>query len=278
MYRRLYCPPRKERRRLKHALTIANAFALATVAVGAVLSAGCGASFNDSPVSLAAGDIPDPKAGAGLSSDAGATPQASVADLSRAADKYTSMSKPGSAAYKIGPQDVLEISVFKVPELSKSVQVADSGSINLPLVGEVPTAGKTAQELERDLTKKLGAKYLQSPQVTVFVKEYNSQRVTVDGAVKKPGVYPIRGETSLVQAIAMAEGTDVNRASTDVVIFRTTNAKRSAARFDLGEIHAGRVEDPKLQQGDVIVVDTSTAKLVLNVLIRAPFSTFVPLL
>jgi polysaccharide export outer membrane protein len=99
----------------------------------------------------------------------------------------TAVTDPSSSAYKIGPLDVLDISVFKVAELSKSVQVADGGTINLPLVGEVPAAGKTAQEVETDLTAKLGAKYLQSPQVTVFVKEYNSQRVTVDGAVKKPG-------------------------------------------------------------------------------------------
>ena len=105
----------------------------------------------------------------------------------------------------------MDVSVFKVPELSKSVQVADTGTINLPLVGEVPAAGKTAQEVEQDLTKKLGAKYLQNPQVTVFVKEYNSQRVTIEGAVKKPGVYPVRGKTSLLQFIAMAEGSGSGR-------------------------------------------------------------------
>jgi polysaccharide export outer membrane protein len=253
--------------------------ALAALVAGAVLLGGCGASLNGEPsAGLAANEIPDPKASAGLSTEAGATPAASNAALARAADKFTSMSTPGSKAYKVGPQDVLEVSVFKVPDLSKTVQVADSGTINLPLVGEIPAAGRTAQEIERDLTKKLGSKYLQAPQVTVFVKEFNSQRVTVDGAVKKPGVYPIRGETSLVQAVAMAEGLDTNRASSDVVIFRTINGKRSAARFDLDEIHKGTVEDPKLEQGDVIVVDTSTAKLVLNVLLRAPFSTFVPLL
>ncbi len=218
---------------------------------------------SDPAIALASNEIADPKAGAGLSTEAVAAPAASSsAQAGRTLISSPRCRRPGNAAYKIGPQDVLDISVFKVAELSKTVQVADSGSINLPLVGEIPAAGKTAQDIERDLTKKLGAKYLQSPQVTVFVKEYNSQRVTVDGAVKKPGVYPIRGKTSLVQIIAMAEGLDSNRASSDVVVFRNVDGKRSAARFDLDEIRAGRAEDPVMQQGDVVVVDTSTAKLV----------------
>ena len=75
---------------------------------------------------------------------------------------------PTTSGYKIGAMDVLDISVFQVPELTKSVQVADTGTINLPLIGEVVVAGKTAQQVERDLTTKLGAKYLQNPQVTVY--------------------------------------------------------------------------------------------------------------
>ena len=102
--------------------------------------------------------------------------------------------------------DVLDISVFQVPELTKSVQVADTGTINLPLVGEIAVVGKTAQQVERDLTARLGAKYLQNPQVTVYVKEYNSQQVTISGEIKKPGVFPLKGNTSLLQLIALAGG------------------------------------------------------------------------
>ena len=93
-----------------------------------------------------------------------------------------------TAGYKIGAMDVLDISVFQVPELTKSVQVADTGTINLPLVGEIAVVGKTPQQVERDLIARLGAKYLQNPQVTVYVKEYNSQQVTISGEIKKPGV------------------------------------------------------------------------------------------
>ena len=174
--------------------------------------------------------------------------------------KLTAVSDPASSAYKIGPLDVLEVSVFNVPDLSKTVQVGGAGTVNLPLVGEIPAAGKTSQEIERDLTKRLGAKYLQKPQVTVFIKEYNSQRVTVEGAVKKPGVYPLQRRTTLLQFIATAEGPTEN-AESDVLIFRQTAGKRTAARFDLDDIRAGKLDDPNVEPGDVIVVNTSAMKL-----------------
>jgi polysaccharide export outer membrane protein len=206
----------------------------------------------------------EPQTGAGLTA---ALATGSVrARATPASDKFTSAA--GSTAYRIGSQDVLDVSVFKVPELSKTVQVADTGTVNLPLVGEVPAAGKTAQEVERDLTARLGAKYLQKPQVTVYVKEYNSQRVTVEGAVKKPGVFPIRGKTSLLQLVATAEGLDPVADST-VVVFREVDGKRSAARFELNDIRSGHAEDPVIQSGDVVVVSNSTIKETFNVILKA---------
>ena len=173
-----------------------------------------------------------------------------------------------SNAYRIGPFDVLDISVFQVPELTKSVQVADSGTINLPLVGEVRVAGKTPSEVERDLTSKLGADYLQNPQVSVYVKEYNSQSVTVSGAVKKPGVYPIKGKTSLLQAVAMAGDFDEGSDSS-VLILRQNGGKRMAARFDVSAIQKGQAEDPALQAGDQIVAGSSAIKKGFNTILKA---------
>jgi polysaccharide biosynthesis/export protein len=89
-----------------------------------------------------------------------------------------SRSADALAAYEIGQSDVLEISVLEVPELARTVEVAENGTISVPLLGEVPVAGKTVREIERDLAKKLEGKYLRSRQVTVNVKEFNSQRVT----------------------------------------------------------------------------------------------------
>lgn len=199
---------------------------------------------------------------------------ASRAAASEAADKLTSVAKPGNSAYKIGPLDVLSVSVFKVPDLDKTVQVSEDGTINYPLIGDVPASGKTAKELQQDLAQRLGAKYLRSPQVSVLVKEFNSQRVTIEGSVKTTGVFSIKGNTSLMQVLAMAGDVDSSVASGDVVVFRTIDGQRSAAKFDVDAIKAGKAEDPQVQPGDVIVVNTSDTKVALqNVLKVLPLAT-----
>ncbi len=205
------------------------------------------------------------------------------AAAAEAARKLTAGATPGNSAYRIGPLDVLDVSVFKVPDLSKTVQVGDDGQISYPLIGEVPAAGKTTHELERELAQRLGDKYLRSPQVSVLVREYNSQRITVEGAVKNTGVYSMKGNTSLVQAMAMAGGIDSTIGSGDVVIFRTIDGRRSVARFDIDAIKKGDAEDPDLQPGDVVVADTSSTKVALhNILSVLPLATataiFVPLM
>jgi polysaccharide export outer membrane protein len=247
------------------------AFAFVLLAFCTLLVAACGASLNSEFTALDPATGPQPS---GLSSKAAGDPKL----LSRTADQLTSAAKPGSSGYKIGPHDVVEFSVFKVPELTRTAQVADTGTINLPLVGEVHAVGRTAQEVERELEKKLGDKYLQSPQVTVLIKEYNSQRVTVEGAVKRPGVYPIRGKTSLLQVIATAEGLD-SVSDTTVVIFRHIEGKRLAARFDIGQIRSGATVDPPVQSGDVIVAPTSAMKSSFDTILKSlPIATVFALL
>ena len=249
---------------------VTRALTIALLLVFGISLTGCGASLTDQ---MAAGlDTPaDEQSNASLSTASLGTThtkQGPVA-LPEQAKALASSATPGSSAYKIGPLDLLEISVFKVPDLSKAVQVADVGTINYPLVGEIQAAGRTPQEVERDLTQKLGAKYLQSPQVTVLVKEYNSQRVTVEGAVKKPGVYPLRGPTTLLQSIAMAEGLDKTSASGDVVVFRTSAGKRTGARFDIDAIRSGTADNPTLVAGDVVVVTDSALKTAFSNFMKA---------
>ncbi|MGO9485295.1 MAG: polysaccharide biosynthesis/export family protein [Rhodomicrobium sp.] len=247
--------------------------ALAAAFVGAC---GMAPANNAGSAKLAVADAPAP------SSSATATPQnASVlqaAAIEKAAQSYTAMADPKSKAYKIGPLDVLDITVYKAPDLSKSVQVSEAGTINYPLIGEMTAGGKSARELEQELTKKLGAKFLQNPQITVFVKEYNSQRVTVTGSVKKPGVVPIAGGMTLQQAIAQSGGFDEFADST-VVLFRVTDGKHLAGRYDVSEIQAGREDDPQLQSGDVIVVSNSDAKVGANYAFKLlPLANIAPLL
>lgn len=227
---------------------------MAMLTAGSISLAGCEQSFND-----------DARGGVSFSNGAASEPAPDeTRQLASSVGSFIAASTPGNTAYRIGPQDVLEVVVFKVPELTRNVQVADSGSVNLPLVGEVPATGKTAQELERDLAVRLGATYLKSPQVSVYVREFNSQRVTIEGAVKRPGVYPLRGKNSLIQLIAMAEGLDRDTASESVMVFRVRDGQRVAASFSLDDIREGRADDPAVQSGDVIVVPTSAAKVVFS--------------
>jgi polysaccharide export outer membrane protein len=216
------------------------------------------------------GELPENASGSSSAFTASSgSPSVGTAELSRAAALYTASSTPNSPGYKIGPLDVLDITVFKVPELTRPVQVNENGSFSFPLVGQVSTTGQTPQDIERLLTQKLGGRYLQSPQVSIFVKEFNSQRFTVEGAVKKTGVFPLRGQVTLLQGIAQAEGLDRETASNNVVVFRQTATGRAAARFDIDDIRSGRAGDPPLQQGDTIVVESSQSKVMFSYIVRA---------
>jgi len=167
----------------------------------------------------------------------------------------------GGTDYRIGAQDLLEISVFGIEDLSRTVRVNSNGQVSLPLIGGVLAGGKTIPELEAAIGEKLKDGYVQDPQVTVFIKEFTSQRVTLEGALNKPGIYPITGKTSLLQAIAMAEGVDDKVADLQgVVIFRNVEGKRMGAVFDLAAVRAGTMPDPQIYGDDIIVVEQSGSK------------------
>lgn len=108
--------------------------------------------------------------------------------------------------YRIGAEDLLEIFVFEVPELSRTVRVSSSGDVSLPLVGTVKVAGMSPVNVEGVLTDRLKKSYLKDPQVSVFVKEYKSDPVSVVGAVKMPGLYQIQTRKNLIEVLALAQG------------------------------------------------------------------------
>ncbi len=236
---------------------------LLTVAVTATLAA-CGSIVNDSVTSSVQSE---PSMTAGLGAPSFATNEAPRAikvkaspGLAKELQSLESIGTPGSEGYRIGPQDVLSISVYQAADLTKQVQVAETGTINLPLVGDVQAGGITARELERSLKAKLSEKYFQNPQVTVFIQEYNSQRVIVEGSVRGPGVYPYRGPTTLLQLVAQAGGLSDVANGSEVMIFRTTKGTKQAAKFDIDEIKAGRAENPPVMQGDIVIVNASFGK------------------
>jgi polysaccharide export outer membrane protein len=108
--------------------------------------------------------------------------------------------------YNIGPEDLLEISVFEVEKLNKTVRVTSQGNISLPLLGVLRVMGLTANQLEKELRELLAEKYLQDPQVSVFIKEYRSQRISMMGAVKEPRVFEVTGQKTVLDMLAMAGG------------------------------------------------------------------------
>lgn len=108
--------------------------------------------------------------------------------------------------YRIGPEDLLEISVYEDEKLNKTVRVSSQGDISLPLLGALKVEGLTAIQLEREIKDLLSEKLYQNPHVSVFIKEYRGQRISVIGAVEKPGVYDVIGQKTVLEGLAMAGG------------------------------------------------------------------------
>lgn len=168
---------------------------------------------------------------------------------------------PAVERYRIGALDTISISTFQEPDLSREdVRVDADGTIQLPLIGSVQAAGRTANELSETIAARYGERYLQNPQVTVVVDTSASQRVVVEGAVRDAGVFPIEGGTTLLQAVALANGVTEVASNDDVVIFRTINGQRMAGAFDLNDIRRGIAEDPRILGNDVVVVGLERGK------------------
>ena len=167
--------------------------------------------------------------------------------------------------YRIGPLDMLEINVSQVQEMSKPYQVDPGGKILLPLVGQLQAAGRTPGELSQDIATALKKKYMKDPQVLVSLKEAQGQKITIDGAVLQPGIYPLAGPTTLMQAVSMAKGADPKFANVKrVAIFRTVNGERRSAFYDLSQIRAGKAPDPAVYGTDIVIVDESGSKSFFN--------------
>lgn len=167
--------------------------------------------------------------------------------------------------YRIGAEDLLEIQVFGVDQLARTVRVNSYGMVSLPLIGPTPVGGMTAQEAERLIARKLAENYLQDPQVSVFIKEYTNQRVTIEGAVQKPGIYPLRGETTLLRAIAMAGGQGSLSDMSNVMVFRSgPGGQRISQGYDVERIRRGELADPQVLNDDIVVVNRSAGRVVLK--------------
>lgn len=160
------------------------------------------------------------------------------------------------AEYRIGSLDLLEIKVLGADEMNRSVRVDSRGYINLPLIGMLKAAGLTGYQLETQIAEKLAQDFLQNPQVSVFIKEFTSQRVTVQGFVKRAGIYDFQGQATLLQAISMGGGLDDKANENAVKVVRSLNGQASETKvYDLAAIRLNKAPNPMLKGGDTVVVE-----------------------
>jgi len=182
--------------------------------------------------------------------------------LAKAAEKSSLIVTPD---YIIGPEDVLEITVWKNQDLSKVVAVRPDGRISLPLIGEVTAVGKTPVQVTEDISAKL-KEYKENPQVSIVLKEVNSYAIFVLGEVAKPGKYPLKSKTTLLQGISIAGGFTAMAARNKLVVFRFGvnggGQERVKASYDDIVLRDGSLQNIELKPGDTVVVPSETTVLV----------------
>ncbi|HYD41182.1 MAG TPA: polysaccharide biosynthesis/export family protein [Anaeromyxobacter sp.] len=185
----------------------------------------------------------------------GALIACSVAAAGCASTKVSRMAaEPPRGEYRIGKEDVIEVVVFREPELSRVVPVRPDGKISLPLAGEMDAAGKTAAELQGGIAKVLAA-YVREPAVSVLVREINASRVFVLGEVVRPGGFPLRGPMTVVQAIAIAGGRTPYAGDRVVWLREKKDGKTEKATLSFRDLVKGEESGELwLASGDVLYV------------------------
>lgn len=167
----------------------------------------------------------------------------------------------GGVAQPVATGDMLDVSVFQVPDLSRTVQVDDHGYVTLPLIGQIRAAGKSVQSLQGDIGRAYGARYLQSPNVSVLLKESASRRVTVDGEVRRSGVFPLPATSSLLDVVALAGGFSDVADPSKVYVFRKVDNISYASNYSVSDIRSGNRRNPPIYGGDVVIVFSSDARV-----------------
>ena len=186
----------------------------------------------------------------------GASPQLRV---------FEKLANTVSNDYIIGAEDVLEISVWRNQDLSKAVQVRPDGKVSLPIIRDVSAVGKTPTQLADEITVKL-KDYVQNPVVAIALREVNSYSVFILGEVVRPGKYPLKSRTTLLQGITIAGGFTPTAARNQVAVFRVgqngTDEQVLNASYDDIVLRGGVHQNFELKAGDTIVVP-SEAMVVL---------------
>ena len=161
--------------------------------------------------------------------------------------------------YKIGAKDLLEITIVELPELNQTVRVSEDGSISLPLIGRVMIDGLTKEEVEKRLAALLlEQNYVKNARVTVFIKEYQSKRVALIGAVTKPGMYELVGRMTLLQLISQAAGLTELASSELFVLREGKDGSQDRIVIDLDDLinKGNQTLNIPLQAGDIVNIPT----------------------
>jgi polysaccharide export outer membrane protein len=186
----------------------------------------------------------------------------SPANESAVSEKESAQTDPNSAnkahddSFVIGTEDVLSISVWNEPNLTRAVPVRSDGKISLPLIGEIQASGKTPLQLEQELTEKLKG-FITSPQVNVIVQQINSRKYNVMGEVTKPGMYPLTGTTTIMDAIAKAGGFRDFAKKTGVYVLRKgPDGREEHLKFNYKDFIKGKNfnQNVEIRPNDTIII------------------------
>lgn len=184
---------------------------------------------------------------------------------------------PSPRPQVLGPFDQISIDVFGLPEFSRTVTIDRSGNIALPLAGQISASGTTPAQLGALVAQRLRANHVRSPQVSVNVTQVVSQVITITGAVRAPGLYPVTGRMTLMRAIARAEGTNEFARENYILVFRRVNGRDVVGLYDLRAIKQGLYPDPEVFANDVVQVDESTARRLFNLVLQSSGLIVAPL-
>lgn len=179
----------------------------------------------------------------------------------------------GRYVYQLGALDAISIEVDGLPDLRREVVVDGQGMVSYPMAGFVSAEGLTTTQLADVLADRLRAAHVRDPKVSVNVVTPTSNMLTVDGQVRKPGLFPVYREMTLMQAVAQAGGENDFAAISYVLIFREVGGRQYVGLYDLKAIRFGNYADPKVFPDDKIVVSESEARRILSLV--QPFVTLV---
>jgi polysaccharide biosynthesis/export protein len=222
---------------------------LERTALGVLLACACvtqAMAGQEQSSKAAAKSPPLAAATAGAAAGAGAGAAAPVANTDPRVD--------GAAPFQIGPEDILDISVWKNPELSRTVPVRPDGKVSLPLVNDIQAAGLTPATLREQVTERL-AEFIPTPEVSVMVREVHSRKVAVVGAVKTPGRFELKSPMTVLEVIALAQGFTDFASRDRIVVLRQTGTTTTRVPFNYRKIAEGvDQENFFVKPGDVVVV------------------------